>query len=92
MPDTRAGSIQIESILLSFSLSRMILFGKAVSTLPNHARARACGRLARLVRGLRRERNEACALSDHLLRDIGLTRDDVLDPFEKASRHLREHD
>ena len=28
----RAGSIQIESILLSFSLCRMIFFGKAVPT------------------------------------------------------------
>jgi hypothetical protein len=35
----RGGSIQIKSILLSFSLCRMIFFGKPVPTLPDHAPA-----------------------------------------------------
>jgi uncharacterized protein YjiS (DUF1127 family) len=53
---------------------------------------RACGRLAGVMRGPRPERNELSQLNDHLLRDIGLTRDDALDPFERAWRHTREHD
>jgi uncharacterized protein YjiS (DUF1127 family) len=56
------------------------------------ALVRARDRLARVVRASRREDNEAAALSDHLLRDIGLTRGDVLDPFQAASQRLREHD
>jgi uncharacterized protein YjiS (DUF1127 family) len=52
-----------------FCLSRMIFFGKAVSTLPDHALTE---------RRIRRGTGELSGLDDRLLTDIGLTRGQIV--------------